>query len=133
MWIPLDDHSHEISLGLLRGSHRWGNRYRPERINGGWYEGYSEDDGFVPPPDVANHPEQYDILSWDMHAGDCIVFHGLTLHGSRTDGYGINGTAQYVRYFSIRDFGGAPAPMITLVRLFVGAVISSPTLSTTLL
>ena len=33
--------------------------------------------------------------------------HGLTLHGSRTDGYGINGTAQYVRYFSIRDFGGA--------------------------
>jgi hypothetical protein len=33
--------------------------------------------------------------------------HGLTLHGNRTDGYGINGTAQYVRYFSIRDFGGA--------------------------
>jgi ectoine hydroxylase-related dioxygenase (phytanoyl-CoA dioxygenase family) len=82
VWIPLDDHSHEISLGLLRGSHRWGHRYRPERINGGWYEGYGEDDGFVSPPDVANHPEQYDILSWDMHVGDCIVFHGLTLHGA---------------------------------------------------
>jgi hypothetical protein len=29
----------------------------------------------------------------------------LSIHGTRTQGFGINGTAEYVRYFSIRDFG----------------------------
>ena len=82
VWLPVDDHSHEISLGLLKGSHRWGKRFRPERINGGWYDGYAEGDGFVMPPDVAGQPDRYDIMSWDMKAGDCIVFHGLTLHGA---------------------------------------------------
>jgi len=28
----------------------------------------------------------------------------LSIHGTRTQGFGINGTAEYVRYFSIRDF-----------------------------
>ena len=82
VWIALDGHSRDISLGVLKGSHRWGKRFRPERVNGGWYDGYQEGDGFVTPPDVANHPEDYDILNWDMNPGECIVFHGLALHGA---------------------------------------------------
>ena len=82
VWVPLDTHSQEISLAFLKGSHRLGQRFRPERINGGWYDGYGEKDGFVPPPPIAENPEGYDLLSWDMEVGDCIVFHGLTLHGA---------------------------------------------------
>lgn len=82
VWIPLDPHSHEISLGFLKGSHRLGQRFRPERVNGGWYDGYGDEDGFVAPPPVATHPERYDLMSWDMAVGDCLVFHGLTLHGA---------------------------------------------------
>lgn len=82
IWIPLNDHPREISLQLLKGSHRWGKRFRPERINGGWYDGYGHDDGFSPPPPVAENPERFEVLSRDMCAGDCIVFQGLTVHGS---------------------------------------------------
>ena len=82
VWIPIDAHARDISLAFLGGSHRWGKRFRPERINGGWYDGYDDDDGFEPPPDVAADPGGYQQLAWDMAPGDCLVFHGLTLHGS---------------------------------------------------
>lgn len=82
VWIPVDAHPHDISLAFLRGSHRWGKRFRPERVNGGWYDGYDNDDTFETPPDVAGQPDQYEQLAWDMTPGDCLVFHGLTLHGA---------------------------------------------------
>jgi len=82
MWIPLDDHPKEISLSCLKGSHCWAKRFRPERINGGWYDGYGSNDGFAPPPAVAENPDRFEVMCWDMRAGDCIVFQGLTVHGS---------------------------------------------------
>ena len=82
VWIPIDAHYKEASLRFLRGSHEWDKRFRPERINGGWYDGYSDEDGFEPPPEIESDPDRYETLHWDMHRGDCIVFHGLTLHGA---------------------------------------------------
>jgi ectoine hydroxylase-related dioxygenase (phytanoyl-CoA dioxygenase family) len=34
-------------------------------------------------PDVEANREKYDILSWDMDLGDCIVFHFKTLHSGK--------------------------------------------------
>ena len=82
MWVALDPHPASVSLAFLRGSHRWGRRFRPERINGGWYDGYGEGDGFEAPPDVEGSPGLFERLAWPMEAGDCVAFHGLTLHGS---------------------------------------------------
>ena len=82
LWVALDAHPASVSLAFLRGSHRWGRRFRPERINGGWYDGYGEGDGFAPPPDIENRPADFERLAWPMRAGDCVAFHGLTLHGS---------------------------------------------------
>ena len=31
---------------------------------------------------IDGNPEAYDILSWDMEPGDCIVFHMRTLHAA---------------------------------------------------
>ena len=82
MWVALDAHPASVSLAFLRGSHRWRRRFRPERINGGWYDGYGDGDGFEAPPVVENDPARFERLAWPMRAGDCVVFHGLTLHGS---------------------------------------------------
>jgi ectoine hydroxylase-related dioxygenase (phytanoyl-CoA dioxygenase family) len=33
-------------------------------------------------PDIEGDRKSYDILSWDLQPGDCIVFHALTVHGA---------------------------------------------------
>ena len=82
VWIPLDPISRPLSLECVAGSHRWGRRFRPERINGGWYDGYEEGDELDQPPDVDSDRGNYRVLGWDMELGDCIAFHGLTVHGA---------------------------------------------------
>jgi ectoine hydroxylase-related dioxygenase (phytanoyl-CoA dioxygenase family) len=37
---------------------------------------------FEPLPDIEKNKAQFEIISWDMEAGDCILFHALTLHGA---------------------------------------------------
>ena len=82
IWVALDSHPASVSLAFLRGSHRWGRRFRPERINGGWYDGYGDGDGFEAPPNVEGDAAHFEHLAWSMRAGDCVAFHGLTLHGA---------------------------------------------------
>jgi ectoine hydroxylase-related dioxygenase (phytanoyl-CoA dioxygenase family) len=83
LWLSVDPVPRDVCLEFIAGSHRWGRNFRPERINGGWYDGYCEDDGFEAPPDMG--PESrgsHQILGWDLRPGDCIAFHGMTLHGA---------------------------------------------------
>ena len=40
------------------------------------------EDGFQTVPDIDGHRDQYDILSWDLELGDCIVFHMRALHNA---------------------------------------------------
>ncbi|MGE0094433.1 MAG: phytanoyl-CoA dioxygenase family protein [Alphaproteobacteria bacterium] len=82
VWVPLDPVAQDTALQAIPGSHRWGRKFRPERINGGWYDGYGNDDGFEPPPDVTRARRDFDLVSWDMQPGDCLAFHGMTLHGA---------------------------------------------------
>ena len=82
MWTPLDPVSKDTSLRLVRGSHLSGRWYQPvffasERL----LEGAK--DIFEPMPDIDADPQTHEVLSWDMEPGDCIVFHPLTIHGSR--------------------------------------------------
>eukprot|EP01083_Nonionella_stella_P106882 308887_1 len=60
IWIPFDFVPKETCLELVAGSHRWG-----EII-----------------PDIDTARDKHTILSWDMRCGDCIVFHGMTVHGA---------------------------------------------------
>lgn len=82
VWLPLDPAGKEVCLQAMAGSHRWGKRYRPERVNGGWYEGYGAGDGFVEPPSAAEMRRDRRRLQWEMVPGDCLAFHGMTLHGA---------------------------------------------------
>ena len=82
IWWPLDAVKIEDSLELVKGSHRWGKWYAPELSKQGQnlYKGGKSD--FERMPDITANPTEYPVLSWSVEPGDCIVFHGVTVHGA---------------------------------------------------
>jgi ectoine hydroxylase-related dioxygenase (phytanoyl-CoA dioxygenase family) len=42
-------------------------------------QGFEEDDAM---PDIESNLSKYRLLNWDMEPGDCLVHHGLTVHGA---------------------------------------------------
>ncbi len=81
VWVALTPVSHENSaLEYLAGSHRWGKFYAASIPD--------KDPNFKSTLETCpNYSLQRDnpdlrFLSWQMNAGDCIVHHPLTLHGS---------------------------------------------------
>lgn len=83
LWIPLDPV--DESSGAMRfatGSHRWGKLFRPIRIGHGSEVETAEDfDG--PAPDIDGDPETYPTVCYDLAPGDCVAFHGGTLHAAK--------------------------------------------------
>lgn len=98
IWVALDPIPKEATLEFVRGSHRLGRLFMPPnfferddkplaRID----EFYSKYHGslnidnekvFDLVPDIEANRADYEILSWDLEPGDCLVFHARTLHGS---------------------------------------------------
>ncbi len=85
LWLPLQPVVKEECLTWVRGSHVW-NRFfmrsffdgrgavdAPMTVNGVTYE---------ETPDIDAAPEDYDLVSFEMDAGDCVFFDIRTLHGS---------------------------------------------------
>ncbi|MDH3691299.1 MAG: phytanoyl-CoA dioxygenase family protein [Gammaproteobacteria bacterium] len=82
IWLPLDPVTKETCLELVRGSHRWNRWFAPELTKHGKDLYHTENSSFDRVPDIEASRSQFDIVSWDMQPGDCIVFHALTLHGA---------------------------------------------------
>jgi len=82
IWTPLDSVTQDTgAMKFVKGSHRWGKLFHPVRIGLGMLADDAEDfDG--PAPDIDADPEKYDIELFDMAPGDCIAFHGATLHAA---------------------------------------------------
>ena len=82
LWIPLDPVT--VETGAMRfatGSHRWGKFFQPVRIGlGEVAPGAHEFDG--PVPDIDADPDKYPTVCLEVVPGDCIAFHGLTLHSA---------------------------------------------------
>lgn len=79
IWLALDPVSAESSVKYVRGSHLWGTRYNPTHFSGGVPY---RDTGLPSIPDIDRDPEAYDIVSWDMAPGDCLVFQAMIVHGA---------------------------------------------------
>jgi ectoine hydroxylase-related dioxygenase (phytanoyl-CoA dioxygenase family) len=83
IWVAATDCSRETSgLEFVRESHRSGKWYKPvgvKDVKGAeWVnQGVGEEC-----PDFGAAREQYDIVSWDMNAGDALIFDALTCHAS---------------------------------------------------
>ena len=83
LWLALDDVEKSNGVEFVAGSHRWGRWFRPERFdNSPLYE----NDQSRPLPNIDDNRDDYNILGWDVKAGDVIAFHYLTLHGAAGNG-----------------------------------------------
>lgn len=88
LWLPLDPVPLETSLKFVKGSHGWGRWFVPRKfatsqdyaIEGG--RSGEEVISFESVPDIEGSPEEYEVISWELEPGDCVVFHGMTLHGA---------------------------------------------------
>lgn len=77
-WIPLDAVDKDTCLKLVNGSHRWGE-FNPRHFESGKP---FKDTGLPEVPDIDAAPEQYQVSSFDMALGDCIIFDARTLHSA---------------------------------------------------
>ena len=91
VWVALTPCGPESSsLQFVRGSHNWGKMYRPVQFNAkrstdGFLAGNEAGEAL---PDIDAAPDQYDLLSWDMDAGDAIVFSAAAIHGAKGNASG---------------------------------------------
>jgi len=110
-WVSPDPVPRNLSLEVVRGSHRWNVTYsplagsdpessdraqamldtaRPDRPMLGpeafedWsYHSGVKDRSLPHVPDIEAHRDSYDILGWDYEPGDVLLFHGNILHSAR--------------------------------------------------
>ena len=79
IWVPLDPVPKEVCVEFVAGSHRWGKLFTP--IKFGDFAEYTYPDGtFESLPDIESNRDHYNILSWDLEPGDCIIFHMRSVH-----------------------------------------------------
>ena len=100
IWLPLDPVPREAGLEFIAGSHAWGKMFMPKKFLTNKEYDYKPG-SFDSIPDIDANRNQYEILSWDLDLGDCIVFHFKTIHG------GAGNPSQYARRraFSSRWIG----------------------------
>jgi ectoine hydroxylase-related dioxygenase (phytanoyl-CoA dioxygenase family) len=85
VWVALTDATvEESAMEFVRGSHRDGKYYKPELFNdrrshpNSWaLEAKGE-----PVPDIEADREAFEIIGFDVAAGDAIVFSAWILHGA---------------------------------------------------
>ena len=110
-WVSPDAVARNMSLEVVRGSHRWNATYAPLAgrdaatddaarkqfetatddapvLGAEAYENWSyfsgvRDQSLPPVPDIDAHRESFDIVGWDYEPGDVILFHGHVLHSAR--------------------------------------------------
>lgn len=92
LWFPCDRSPRELTVQVVRGSHRWNVVYGTvgEEPNAtmvvasgtGADRNRVGDSGLPPLPDVARYRDSFDILSWDVEPGDALAFQGNMLHGA---------------------------------------------------
>ena len=81
IWLPLDPIPLTSSLEFVAGSYDWGKMFMPRKFVN--HEDYDYEKGsFESVPDIESNRADYEILSWELELGDCLVFHMRTLHSA---------------------------------------------------
>lgn len=106
LWIPLDPVTQGTSPEFIAGSHAWGRWFAPARFADSKVHTTVQDPRFEPPPDFEAQRSQHQILQWPLEVGDCVAFHGLTVHGAPE-----NASPNRRRAFSAR-FTGSDARFV---------------------
>ena len=88
IWMPLDPVPVAASLRFVKGSHAWGRTFLPRKFATALNYQLKDSEvagdtaSFETVPDIDGEPDRYQILCWGLEPGDCVVFHGMTLHGA---------------------------------------------------
>jgi len=83
IWMPLVAVEKQSALEFVRGSHRWGRRFKQTNfgaLTGDARDMRIESDGDAEVfPDIDRHRGDYDIISWAMAPAACAAFNGRSL------------------------------------------------------
>lgn len=80
VWASVDAVTPESSgLEFIAGSHLWPQRFKAVGTGGVVLSTEPLQDL----PDFERHRDRHRVLSWDLEPGDALLFHALTVHGSR--------------------------------------------------
>ena len=97
MWFPVDPVDRGSTLEFVVGSHR-GPWYLPRTFLDGAARWFA-DGTLAELPPIAEHPEEYPVIGWELQPGDAVFFHMLTLHAAG----GVRGARR--RVLSVRFLG----------------------------
>lgn len=83
-WVPLDNVTIASgAMGFVRGSHRWGGKYKPNDFTTGRPHARTLADPTTEAlPDIDREPGKYDIVYYECGPGDVTLHHARTAHGS---------------------------------------------------
>jgi len=91
LWFPCDHSPPEITVQVVRGSHRWNVVYNSNSgVNttitpsaGTQANRPVVSEAWLPQPaDVRRYRDSFDVLSWEVAPGDVLAFQGNMLHGA---------------------------------------------------
>ena len=106
LWLPFEDTPPENGIAFVRGSHLWGKLFlraffdgrtamtEPVEVNGLTYEAG---------PDIDGHPENFDLVAFDLKAGDAIFFDIRMLHGALATHVPERDSARFTARFAHPD------------------------------
>ena len=116
-WIPLDPVEQRTCPEYIAGSHRWGRWFRPARFADQQAHATATDARFEAIPDFEAERALHRILTWELAPGDCIAFHGLTVHGApenlslhRRRAFSARFTGEDARFVLREGFMSPPPP-----------------------
>jgi ectoine hydroxylase-related dioxygenase (phytanoyl-CoA dioxygenase family) len=108
VWVALTEATvRESSLEFVRGSHRWNKYFAPVAF--GTKAAWTAEFRGEKCPDIGATRDQYDIVGFDVNAGDALVFSAWTLHGARGNGGAKRRVALSTRWLG-DDARWAPHP-----------------------
>lgn len=116
-WIPLDPVAQHTCPEYIAGSHRWGRWFRPARFADQKAHANATDGRFETIPDFEAERDRHRIVSFELAVGDCIAFHGLTVHGApenlsthRRRAFAARFTGEDARWVLREGFMSPPPP-----------------------
>jgi ectoine hydroxylase-related dioxygenase (phytanoyl-CoA dioxygenase family) len=83
-WTPLDNVAKKTSLKFIKGSHLWDKLFIPRKFasNKNYTINETVTGDYHELPDIDKHLNDYEVLSFEVAPGDCIIFHGACLHSA---------------------------------------------------
>lgn len=100
LWLALDHVPKTSCVKYVKGSHKWQLLHKISSFSGD-EQRYKESASLPDIPDIESKRDEYELLTWDMEPGDCLIHHSFAVHGAP----GISTQAGRRRAYATRWFG----------------------------